>query len=155
MSIYVYLGFLWIRSQLSFSLCRVTCVFDAMATVQPRLLKSLQRLQCSIFQTSFNPASRRNGAKFLRPRLRGPSMVEYYPPREEMSIGKLNKVYPGWNLVDVDEVRRNISVQEHKDRGKGAPKKSQKKGTLILPLPCTTSLLTCFPGESRRTQKKR
>lgn len=100
-----------------------------MATVQPRLLKSLERLRCSTFQSSFNPASKRNGAKFLQPRLRGPSMVEYYPPREEMSIGKLNKVYPGWNLVDVHEVRRNISIQEHKNRGKGAPRKAKSKST--------------------------
>lgn len=56
-------------------------------------------------------------------------MVEYYPPREEMSIGKLNKVYPGWNLVDVHEVRRNISIQEHKNRGKGAPKKAKSAST--------------------------
>ncbi|EJD06225.1 uncharacterized protein FOMMEDRAFT_153626 [Fomitiporia mediterranea MF3/22] len=108
-----------------------------MATVPPRLLKSLNRLRCSIFQTSFNPTSRRTGAKYLKSRLRGPSMVEYYPPRDEHSIGALNRMYPGWNLVDIEEVRRNISIQEHKDRGKGAPKKAKNK------------------EESRRVKKKR
>lgn len=100
-----------------------------MAEVAPAVLKSLNRLRCSIFQTTFNPISRRNGAKYLKSRLRGPSMVEYYPPRDEMSITKLNTIYPGWNLVDIHEVRRKIAVQEHKDRGKGAPKKAKTKGT--------------------------
>ncbi|KAL5533487.1 RSM27 [Sanghuangporus sanghuang] len=95
-------------------------------SVAPKLLKSLARLRCSIFQTTFNPTSRRTGAKYLKARLRGPSMVQYYPERSP-SIGDLNKMYPGWNLVDVHEVRRNISIQEHKDRGKGAPKKAKNK----------------------------
>ena len=93
----------------------------------PRLLNSLARLRCSIFNTSYNPTSTRTGAKYLRARLRGPSMVEYYPPRDEMSIGALNRMYKGWNLVDVDEVRREISVRELKERGKGAPKKAKDK----------------------------
>ncbi|KAI5117407.1 hypothetical protein M0805_004629 [Coniferiporia weirii] len=103
----------------------------------PRVLTALKRLRCSIFQTTYNPNSLRTGAKYLRARLRGPSLVEYYPPREEMSIGQLNKAYPGWNLVDIHEVRRNIDIQEHKDRGKGAPKKAKTK------------------ADSRRTQKRR
>lgn len=107
-----------------------------MADVAPLLLKSLNRLRCSIFQTTFNPESRRTGAKYLKARLRGPAMAEYYPPREEMSIGKLNKMYPGWNLVDVHEVRRNVSVQEHKKRGKGAPKKAKTKGACSFSILC-------------------
>ncbi|KAH8114193.1 mitochondrial ribosomal subunit S27-domain-containing protein [Phellopilus nigrolimitatus] len=108
-----------------------------MANVAPSLLKSLTRLRCSIFQTAFNPGSQRTGAKYLRSRMRGPSMVAYYPERDEMSIGALNKEYPGWNLVDVHEVRRRIDVKEHRDRGKGAPKKAKTK------------------ADSRRTQKRR
>lgn len=54
-------------------------------------------------------------------------MVDYYPPRDELSIGALNRMYKGWNLVDVDEVRREISVRELKERGKGAPKKAKDK----------------------------
>ena len=100
----------------------------AMANVPPRLLRSLERLRCSIFQTMYNPESKRTGAKYLKARLRGPSMVEYYPERYP-SIGDLNRTYPGWNLVDIHEVRRNISIQEHKDRGKGAPKKAKDEST--------------------------
>lgn len=100
-----------------------------MASVPPRVLRSLAHLRSSIFQTSYNPTSQRTGAKYLKSRLRGPSMVAYYPPRDEHSIGQLNRMYPGWNLVDVHEVRRNISIQEHKDRGKGAPKKAKDKCT--------------------------
>lgn len=67
-------------------------------------------------------------------------MVDYYPPREELSIGALNRMYPGFNLVDAAEVRRNISVQEHKDRGKGAPKKAKDK--------CTSPFLSCSFSEA-------
>jgi small subunit ribosomal protein S33 len=64
-------------------------------------------------------------------------MVNYYPPRDEMSIGALNRLCPGWNLVDTHEVRRNIAVEEHKARGKGAPKKAKDKCELVVSLSVT------------------
>ena len=92
------------------------------------LLSSLTQLRCSIFQTAYNPTSARSGAKYLRARLRGPSLASYYPPREQLSIGALNRTCRGFNLVDVDEVKRLIDIKEHKARGKGAPKKAKSKG---------------------------
>lgn len=126
------------------------------------LLTSLNQLRCSIFQTVYNPTSARTGAKYLRARLRGPSIAAYYPPREQMSIGALNRTCHGFNLVDVDEVKRLIDIKEHKARGKGAPKKAKSKGAF--------SSLTFFrrrlhpnkfhqnithTADSRRIQKRR
>ncbi|KLO19615.1 hypothetical protein SCHPADRAFT_843068 [Schizopora paradoxa] len=90
-------------------------------------LKALTKLRCSIFQTAYNPTSSRSGAKYLRARLRGPSMVKYYPEPDKHSVEGLNRLYPGFNLVDVDEVIRLNDVEEKKKRGKGAPKKAKTK----------------------------
>lgn len=98
-----------------------------MASIKPSVIRSLDRLRCSIFQTSYNPSSKRSGAKYLRDRLRGPSMVDYYPP-DPINITKLNKMYPGFNLVDRNEVQRLIDIRDRKERGKGAPKKAKNKG---------------------------
>lgn len=117
------------KAQLVSALSGSGVVMASTALAPPRsLLNSLSRLRCSIFQTAYNPTSARTGAKYLRARLRGPSLASYYPPREEMSISALNRAYPGLNLVDVDEVKRLISIEEHKARGKGAPKKAKTKG---------------------------
>ncbi|KAI9889107.1 MAG: mitochondral 37S ribosomal protein S27 [Vezdaea aestivalis] len=51
-----------------------------MAVSKERLL-DLLKAQCRIFSTTFNPERVRTGNKILRARLRGPSAVEYYPPR--------------------------------------------------------------------------
>src|SRR5258708_5754506 len=50
----------------------------------------LEKLRSEIFQTSFNPTSARTGAKYLRARLRGPSMINYYPA--QLSIRRVNGV---------------------------------------------------------------
>jgi len=64
-------------------------------------------------------------------------MVKYYPEPDMYSIDKLNKLYPGWNLVDIDEVVRLNDVADKKKRGKGAPKKARTE------------------ADSRRAQKKK
>jgi hypothetical protein len=38
-------------------------------------------VQSQIYQTAYNPDGVRTGAKYLRKRLRGPSMVAYLPPK--------------------------------------------------------------------------
>ncbi|KAG6852455.1 hypothetical protein C0991_011806 [Blastosporella zonata] len=106
-----------------------------MAAIRPLQLKALTRLRCSIFQTSYNPSSMRTGAKYLRARLRGPSMVDYYPP--VISIAKLARKYPELELVDEVEEQRLQDVEDRKKRGKGAPKKAKTK------------------ADSRRIQRKR
>ncbi|KAI0081394.1 hypothetical protein K474DRAFT_1635638 [Panus rudis PR-1116 ss-1] len=106
-----------------------------MATIAAPRLAALARLRCSIFQTSYNPQSIRTGAKYLRKRLRGPSMINYYPP--EVSMSQLGKGEPEWDFVDLDEEQRLQDVIDKKKRGKGAPKKAKT------------------PQESRRKQKRR
>ncbi|KAG6916904.1 hypothetical protein DXG01_004737 [Tephrocybe rancida] len=106
-----------------------------MAAVLPSRLKTLTRLRCAVFQTSYNPTSARTGAKYLRARLRGPSMVNYYPP--VINISQLARQYPELELVDEDEEQRFQDVEDRKKRGKGAPKKAKTK------------------ADSRRNQRKR
>lgn len=96
------------------------------AAIFPRRLAALAKLRCEIFQTSYNPTSIRTGAKYLRARLRGPSMLKYYPP--ETSIAQLRKGSPEWDAVDFDELERLADVEYRKKRGKGAPRKAKSKG---------------------------
>ncbi|KAG5350766.1 hypothetical protein C0989_009356 [Termitomyces sp. Mn162] len=77
----------------------------------------------------------RTGAKYLRARLRGPSMLKYYPP--VINIAQLARKYPELELVDEDEEQRLQDIEDRKKRGKGAPKKAKTE------------------ADSRRTQRKR
>lgn len=109
-----------------------------------RLLE-VEKLHCDIFQTSFNPTSVRTGAKYLRGRLRGPSMVDYYPP--VLSIPRLNNIIArdaklfkeldpaGLEPVyfaDEAEEQRLADVASLKARGKGKPKKARTAGVYFL-----------------------
>jgi len=106
-----------------------------MASVAPSRLAALTRLRSIIFQTSYNPTSQRTGAKYLKRRLRGPSMIEYYP--NQLSISSINREVQGLNLIDEDEEQRLQDVADKKKRGKGAPKKAKSA------------------ADSRRAQRKR
>lgn len=64
-------------------------------------------------------------------------MVKYYPPYEALSIAKIMKQYPEWDIVDEAEQQRLRDIEDKKKRGKGAPKKAKAR------------------GDSRRTQKRR
>lgn len=97
-----------------------------MTSVAPSRLIALNRLRCSIFQTSYNPQSLRTGAKYLRARLRGPSMVNYYP--EVPSIARLIKEFPDIGWENHAELVRFQDIADRKARGKGAPKKARSKG---------------------------
>ena len=125
-----------------------------MAAVIPSRLAALTRLRCSIFGTSYNPTSIRTGAKYFRARLRGPSMVKYYPP--EIRISSLARQYPELELVDEDEEQRLQDVEDKKRRGKGPPKKAKTKGTYILHRSAWSRKRYSLPSaDSRRTQRKR
>ncbi|KAI0403486.1 mitochondrial ribosomal subunit S27-domain-containing protein [Xylaria palmicola] len=52
-----------------------------MAAVSRARLLDLMKVQCQVFSTTFNPERIRMGNKILRQRLRGPSLVKYYPPK--------------------------------------------------------------------------
>jgi small subunit ribosomal protein S33 len=89
-------------------------------------MMALKQLQCSIFSTTFNPTSARTGAKYLKGRLRGQAMVDYYP--REMTFRELNHTYPGLDIQDADELQRLADVAGRKARGKGAPPKAKEAG---------------------------
>lgn len=107
----------------------------------PSRLAALKQLQCSIFQTSYNPESLRTGAKYLRRRLRGPSMINYYPP--ELSVARVKQemksLVPDFEFVNSAEVQRLQDIEDKKKRGKGAPKKAKSKGAF-----CLNSTTTCL-----------
>ncbi|PPQ92123.1 hypothetical protein CVT25_007954 [Psilocybe cyanescens] len=96
------------------------------AFVPPSRLQALTKLRCSIFQTSYNPDSLRTGAKYLRARLRGPSLVGYYP--ERINISQIIRQNRELEMVDDEEEERLQDVIERRRRGKGAPKKAKNKG---------------------------
>ncbi|EKM56110.1 uncharacterized protein PHACADRAFT_257185 [Phanerochaete carnosa HHB-10118-sp] len=97
-----------------------------MASVLPSRLAAVTRLRCSIFQTAYNPLSVRTGAKYLRARLRGPSMMNYYP--EVIAVPNIKKEYPDWEILDLAEQQRLEDVEDRKSRGKGTPRKAKNKG---------------------------
>ncbi|KAG8853378.1 hypothetical protein FRB96_008168 [Tulasnella sp. 330] len=88
-------------------------------------LSALTRLRCDIFSTLYNPTGARTGAKYLRARLRGPAMVEYYP--QQITFKEIDKKYPELKLINFEEEQRLDDVEQHKSRGKGAPKKAKSK----------------------------
>ncbi|KAI0689837.1 mitochondrial ribosomal subunit S27-domain-containing protein [Cytidiella melzeri] len=107
-----------------------------MASITPSRIAALTRLRCSIFQTSYNPTSIRTGAKYLRSRLVGPSMVNYYP--ETLTVAQLRASTDyKWDLLDKAEVQRLEDIEFKKARGKGTPKKAKSK------------------ADSRRTSRRR
>ena len=113
--------------------------------IDPARLQALKQLQCSIFSTTYNPTNARNGAKYLKGRLRGPSMVQYYPPR--ITFKDIEKMLGGeFGVTDLAEQQRLDDVEARKRRGKGAPKKAKTKGTLpfsfVLPSGIETEVLT-------------
>ncbi|PVF98317.1 hypothetical protein CPB86DRAFT_363728 [Serendipita vermifera] len=89
-------------------------------------MMALKQLQCSIFSTTFNPTSARTGAKYLKGRLRGQAMVDYYP--RELTFRDINHTYPGIDIQDAEELQRLADVAGRKARGKGAPPKAKEAG---------------------------
>ncbi|KIY45671.1 hypothetical protein FISHEDRAFT_49151 [Fistulina hepatica ATCC 64428] len=98
--------------------------------VQPARTQQLRRLRCDVFQTTYNPTGLRTGAKYLKKRLRGPSMVEYYP--ELFDLMKIRRQYPVLELMGQHESERFCDVEERKSRGKGTPKKNKKGASIIF-----------------------
>ncbi|KAI9570748.1 mitochondrial ribosomal subunit S27-domain-containing protein [Boletus coccyginus] len=109
----------------------------AAAAVTPSRLTALLKTRCNIFQIAYNPTSARTGAKYFRARLRGPSMVNYYPKDVNLCMSKYAKEWPELELVNFAEAQRLWDVDLKKARGKGAPAKAKDK------------------SQSRRTQRRR
>ena len=105
----------------------------ATAAVTPGRLAALAKARSSIFQTAYNPTSVRTGAKYLRERLRGPSMVNYYPKDINICMSKFVKEWPELELVNFAEAQRLWDVDMKKARGKGAPAKAKDKSLSTMP----------------------
>ena len=101
-----------------------------MTVVPASRLATLTKLRCSIFQTSYNPTGIRTGAKYLRARLRGPSMMQYYPTGIDMA--RVVREHPELGAVNLDELQRMDDVDDRKARGKGAPKKAKTAGMFFI-----------------------
>ncbi|KAK1832745.1 armadillo-type protein [Podospora conica] len=97
-----------------------------MSVPRARLL-DLMKVQCQIFQTTFNPEGIRTGNKILRQRLRGPALLSYYP-QKLVTFKHLQKKFEKYDLITYEEEEEDR--QEHiaalKARGKGAPKKKKE-----------------------------
>ena len=93
-------------------------------------LLALRQLQCSIFSTTFNPNSIRTGAKYLKARTRGQTLVAYYPPKD-LTFKNVRRMFPELGLVDLDERQRIADLAARKARGKGPPPKANSKGKTL------------------------
>jgi small subunit ribosomal protein S33 len=122
----------------------------AATVIRPMQLAALTRTRCSIFQTAYNPTSTRTGAKYLRARLRGPSMVKYYPP--EANIAQIVRQWPELEMRNYAEEERLQEVEDKKKRGKGAPKKAKEKGEL-RPYSALVQLTPRFRRQSQSQQE--
>ena|ERR1700736_3655367 len=127
---YVSVALAWTHTTGSRQRLNPLITLNIMSPISTARMNAINQLRCSIFQTSYNPRSVRTGAKYLRARLRGPSMVKYYP--EVISIPKLIKEFPEMEMVDEVEGMRLQDIEDRKARGKGAPKKTKSKGKLYF-----------------------
>lgn len=67
------------------------------------------QVQCRIFSMTYNPEGLRTGNKILRQRLKGPSLVAYYP-KKGPTLRDLKNAYPGLETWDDDEEDRLESI---------------------------------------------
>ncbi|ODV86435.1 hypothetical protein CANARDRAFT_27646 [[Candida] arabinofermentans NRRL YB-2248] len=88
----------------------------------------LNKLQCQIFKTTYNPQQLRTGSKILRAPLKGQTLANYYGPSDFPTVSKLINAWETeeFRIVDEDEEYRLERVEDLKRRGKGAPKKKRE-----------------------------
>ncbi len=93
-------------------------------------LVKLEKLQCQIFHTTYNPTKQRTGAKILRKPLKGQAMASYYGPAEFPSVSKIARLWKDneFEIVNEPEEYRLERIEARKRRGKGAPKKKREAG---------------------------
>ncbi|KAH8593216.1 mitochondrial ribosomal subunit S27-domain-containing protein [Bisporella sp. PMI_857] len=97
-----------------------------MAVPRARVL-DLIKVQCKVFNHTFNPEGLRLGNKILRQRLKGPVIAEYYP-RKMSTLKDLRKAFSGPDGFEVPMDDHEEWEEKHKiikARGKGAPKKKR------------------------------
>ncbi|KAA8625848.1 mitochondrial 37S ribosomal protein RSM27 [Pyrenophora tritici-repentis] len=82
------------------------------------------RVQCNVFNTTYNPERLRLGSRILHQRLKGPAVASYYPPRIG-TISQLRKLYPEHQILDEEEEDWLEHLNVAKSRGKSPPKKKR------------------------------
>ena len=88
--------------------------------VIPRSLPSLlSSLRAPIFQTQHNPTNLRLGTKYLRGRLRSPSMINYYPTVP--NLRRLNKQNPFNKYANWQGLKPERLLAETPERWRGKP----------------------------------
>ncbi|AWU77847.1 uncharacterized protein C5L36_0D05730 [Pichia kudriavzevii] len=94
-----------------------------------KLIK-LEKLQCQIFRTTYNPTKMKTGAKILSAPLKGQTLGNYYGPSDFPSIAKVARTLstPSFTVINEPEQYRVERVEDLKRRGKGAPKKIREAG---------------------------
>merc|ERR1711874_764884 len=86
-----------------------------MAVPRQRVL-DLMRVQCKVFNTTYNPERIRLGSRILHQRLRGPAVASYYPPRIG-TISQLRSLYPEHQIIDEEEDRRRVQEVQQEEVG--------------------------------------
>ncbi|KAI1820654.1 mitochondrial ribosomal subunit S27-domain-containing protein [Xylaria intraflava] len=97
-----------------------------MAAVSRTRLLDFMKVQCQIFSATFNPDGIRMGNKVLRKRLRGPSLLKYYPPKGP-TFDDLVSQFKDMDIVTWNEPEddRQEHLAGRRQRGKGTPKKKR------------------------------
>ena len=104
----------------------------------PSLPSLLSSLRSPIFQTQHNPLSLRLGTKYLRRRLRGPSMLTYYPTLP--SLRRLNlqtphNPYANWQGLHPSSLLGGVEGQQgpgEELEGKGADRGRSWKAKVLM-----------------------
>lgn len=87
----------------------------------------------------------------MRARLRGPSMLAYYP--QSFDIAQIARRYPELEIVNEREIERLQDVLDRKRRGKGPPKKAKSKGSYTSSLFLLHALIPAYRGKQTLGQK--
>ncbi|VEU23855.1 DEKNAAC104921 [Brettanomyces naardenensis] len=103
-------------------------VKNVLKPIPKQKLLNLEKLQCQIFRTTFNPTKQRTGAKILRQPLKGQTVTNYYGPADFPSAARIVRLWKNeeYEVVNEDEEYRLDRVEDLKRRGKGAPKKKRE-----------------------------
>lgn len=98
---------------------------SSFARVSVKKLQRLEKLQCDIFRTTYNPSKVRTGAKILQAPLKGQTLANYYGPSDFPNAASMIRRLstPEMSVIDETEQYRLERVEDLKRRGKGAPKK--------------------------------
>ena len=72
-------------------------------TVPPSIHQLLDSVRSKIFMTTYNPTAQRSGVKYIKRKLQGPRVLQYYPeiPTKPSALNNagVGGLYPGWTGI--------------------------------------------------------